>query len=106
MEYLTRYPKTISFLDGLKHNIDVDKKGVEQLHIVVKKSFDELMKIFTAEGFTKVKLADAAVAVFAGPFASSLFLPQPANAVPNSPAAKNNFIIDFIFCVFKIAVIS
>ena len=56
MEYVTTYPKTISFLDGLKHKIDVDnKKGVEQLHIVVKKSFEELMKIFTAEGFTKVK---------------------------------------------------
>jgi len=57
MEYQTRYPKTISFLDGLKHKIDVDSKdGVEQLHIVVKKSFEELTKIFTAEGFTKVKL--------------------------------------------------
>lgn len=56
MEYLTRYPKTISFLDGLKHNINVDNKGVERLHIVVKNSFDELMKIFTIEGFTKVKL--------------------------------------------------
>jgi len=57
MEYQTRYPKTISFLDGLKHKIDVDSKdGVEQLHIVVKKSFEELTKIFAAEGFTKVKL--------------------------------------------------
>ena len=56
MEYMTKYPKTISFLDGLKHRINVDNKGVEQLHIVVKNSFDELMKIFTAEGFTKVKL--------------------------------------------------
>jgi len=57
MEYLTTYPKTISFLDGLKHKINVDSKdGVEQLHVVVKKSFEELMKIFTEEGFTKVKL--------------------------------------------------
>ena len=57
MEYLTTYPKTISFIDGLKHKIQADnKKGVEQLHIVVKKNFEELMKIFTAEGFTKVKL--------------------------------------------------
>ena len=57
MEYLTTYPKTISFLDGIKHKIDVDSKnGVEQLHIVVKKSFEELTKIFAAEGFTKVKL--------------------------------------------------
>jgi len=56
MEYLTTYPKTISFFDGLKHKINVDSKdGVEQLHIVVKKSFEELMKIFTEEGFTKVK---------------------------------------------------
>ena len=56
MEYLTTYPKTISFIDGLKHKIHVDNKGVEQLHIVVKKSFEELTKIFREEGFTKVKL--------------------------------------------------
>ena len=56
MEYLTSYPKTVSFLDGLKHRINVDnKEGVEQLHIVVKKNFDDLLKIFTSEGFTKVK---------------------------------------------------
>ncbi|PIW33325.1 MAG: hypothetical protein COW27_01125 [Nitrosopumilales archaeon CG15_BIG_FIL_POST_REV_8_21_14_020_37_12] len=56
MEYFTTYPKNISFLDGIKHKIDADsKEGIEQLHIVVKKSFDELMKIFTTEGFTKVK---------------------------------------------------
>ena len=56
MEYLTTYPKTISFFDGFKHKIQVDnKEGVEQLHIVVKKNFDDLWKIFTSEGFTKVK---------------------------------------------------
>ena len=56
MEYLTKYPKTISFLDGLKHDVEVDaKEGLEQLHVVVKKSYDELLKIFSDEGFTKVK---------------------------------------------------
>ncbi len=56
MKYLTAYPRTVSFLDGIKHRIDIDSKdGVEQLHIAVRKSFDELMKIFTSEGFTKVK---------------------------------------------------
>jgi len=56
MEYLTQYPKSISLFDGIKDSIRIDgKEGVEQLHIVVKKSFDELMKIFTIEGFTKVK---------------------------------------------------
>ena len=56
MEYLTTYPKTISFFDGIRHRIIVDnKEGVEQLHIVVKKSFEDLMKIFAVEGFTKVK---------------------------------------------------
>ena len=56
MEYLTRYPRTVSFLDGLKHDIGVDtKEGLEQLHVVVKKSYDELLKIFSEEGFTKVK---------------------------------------------------
>jgi len=48
--------KSISLFDGIKDSIRIDsKEGVEQLHIVVKKSFDELMKIFTKEGFTKVK---------------------------------------------------
>jgi hypothetical protein len=56
MEYLTRYPKTISFLDGIKSRIRVDgKTGVEQLTVVVKKNVDELLKIFSKEGFTKVK---------------------------------------------------
>jgi hypothetical protein len=44
MEYMTSYPKTVSFLDGLKHRINVDSKGVEQLHIVVKKNFEELLQ--------------------------------------------------------------
>ena len=55
MEYLTTYPKTVSFLGGLRHRISADsQEGVEQLHIVVKKSFDELSGIFAQEGFTKV----------------------------------------------------
>ncbi len=56
MEYLTKYPKTISFLDGLSGKIKVDAAtGVEQLMVVVKKNVDDLMKIFSNEGFTKVK---------------------------------------------------
>lgn len=54
-EYLTRYPKTISFLDGKKHTVSVDTKGVEQLTVIVKKSAEEILKILTKEGFTKVK---------------------------------------------------
>lgn len=56
MEYLTTYPKTVSFFDGLRHKVHADsQEGVEQLHIAVKKSFDDLSKIFAQEGFTKVK---------------------------------------------------
>lgn len=56
MEYFTSYPKTVSFSDGIRDKIIVSGlEGVEQLHIVVKKSFDDLMKIFMNEGFTKVK---------------------------------------------------
>jgi len=55
-EYLTSYPRNISFFDGLRGKIKVDgKTGVEQLQIVVKKNVDELLKIFSYEGFTKVK---------------------------------------------------
>jgi len=56
MEYLTKYPKSVSFFDGIKGMIYVDgKKGVEQLQIVVKKNVDDLLQIFSSEGFTKVK---------------------------------------------------
>lgn len=56
MEYLTRYPKTVSLADGIKSKIRVDRReGLEQLHIVVKNSMDDLYRIFSKEGFTKVK---------------------------------------------------
>ena len=56
MEYFTSYPRNISFLDGLKGKVEVDARtGVEQLTVVVKKNVDELLKIFSKEGFTKVK---------------------------------------------------
>jgi len=56
MEYVTKYPKSISFLDGLTGIVRTDAiLGVEQLHIVVRNSFEELSKIFYSEGFTKVK---------------------------------------------------
>ena len=55
VEFLTRYPKTMYFMGGNKSKVKVDTKGVEQLTIVVKKSVDELLKIFSHEGFTHVK---------------------------------------------------
>ena len=55
VEFLTRYPKTISFFDGMRGKISVDKNGVEQLTIVVRKNVDELLRIFSKEGFTRVK---------------------------------------------------
>lgn len=56
VEFLTRYPKTISLFDGVRHKINVDHKvGVEQLTIVVRKNVDELLRIFSKEGFTHVK---------------------------------------------------
>ena len=59
-EYITKYPKTISFLDvvcgSLKGIVNIDNRSnVEQLHVVVKKNANELLKIFLHEGFTKVK---------------------------------------------------
>jgi len=48
MEYLTTYPKTISFFDGLRDMVKADgASGVEQLTVVVKKNVDELLKIFS-----------------------------------------------------------
>ncbi|KFM20228.1 hypothetical protein AAA799D07_00509 [Marine Group I thaumarchaeote SCGC AAA799-D07] len=50
-EYLTKYPKTVSFLDvvcgSLKGIVNIESSSsVEQLHVVVKKSADELFRIF------------------------------------------------------------
>ena len=56
VEYQTRYPKTVSLADGLRRSIEVDgREGLEQLHIVVRNSFEELSRIFSKEGFTRVK---------------------------------------------------
>jgi hypothetical protein len=55
MEYLTRYPKTLSFTDGKRHTVSIDTKGVEQFSVIVKKNVEELLSILTKEGFTKVK---------------------------------------------------
>ena len=54
-EYLTRYPKTISFHDVIKRTISIDAKGVEQLTVIVKKNVDDLLNLFKNEGFTHVK---------------------------------------------------
>jgi len=59
-EYLTKYPKTVSFLDvvcgSLKGIVKVSNiSSVEQLHVVVKKNADELFGIFLKEGFTRIK---------------------------------------------------
>ena len=55
-EYVTKYPKTISFLDGLKGMINIENRStVEQLHIIVKKNASELFQMFLQEGFSKVK---------------------------------------------------
>jgi len=55
IEFQTVYPKTIFLLGGKRTKISVDKNGVEQLSVVVKKSVEELLKIFSNEGFTHVK---------------------------------------------------
>ncbi len=55
VEFLTKYPKTVSLLGGISEKVKVDTNGVEQLTLVVKKSVDELLKIFSNEGFTHVK---------------------------------------------------
>jgi hypothetical protein len=55
VEYLTVYPKTMYFPDGRKDKVKVGTKGVEQLTIVVRKSVEDLLKIFSNEGFTHVK---------------------------------------------------
>ena len=56
MQYITKYPKTVSLIDGAKEKIYVDKKsGVEELHVIVKENVEKIQKIFAQEGATKVK---------------------------------------------------
>jgi len=56
MEYVTKYPKTVSLGDGGDNKIHVDKKtGVEELHLIVKESAEKMRKILFNEGFTTVK---------------------------------------------------
>lgn len=55
VEFCTRYPKTV-YVQGQKEKIFVDSKnGVEQLTLVVKKSVEDLLRILSNEGFTKIK---------------------------------------------------
>lgn len=61
-EYLTKYPKTISFGNGKKQTIKIDEKGVEQLTVIVKKSAEEMLKILAKEGFTRVKFEHKQIA--------------------------------------------
>lgn len=56
MEYQTRYPRTVAFLDNVKNRVPADaENGVAQLELVVRKNIDELLKMFTSEGFSRVK---------------------------------------------------
>jgi len=56
-EYLTKYPKTISFFDGLKGVVNIEKSSnVEQLHVVVKKSVSELFQMFYKRVFQRSNL--------------------------------------------------
>ena len=56
MNYVTKYPKTVSLIDGIKQKIHVDKKsGVEELHLVVKENIEKIQKIFAQEGARRVK---------------------------------------------------
>ena len=56
MHYVTKYPKTVSLIDGIKQKIHVDKKsGVEELHLVVKENIEKIQKIFAQEGARRVK---------------------------------------------------
>ena len=56
MHYITKYPKTVTLMDGVKEKIYVNKKtGVEELHVVVKESVEKIQKILAQEGATKVK---------------------------------------------------
>ena len=56
MEYVTKYPKTVSLEGDENNEIHVDKMtGVEELHLIVKESAEKMRKILFNEGFTTVK---------------------------------------------------
>jgi len=60
-EYITKYPKTISFLDvvcgSLKGIVNIDNRSnVEQLHVVVKKNANELLTYILTGRFYKSQI--------------------------------------------------
>ena len=56
MEYVTKYPKTVSLEGDENNEIHVDRMtGVEELHLIVKESAEKMRKILFNEGFTTVK---------------------------------------------------
>ena len=56
MEYVTKYPKTVSLEGDENNEIHVDEMtGVEELHLIVKESAEKMRKILFNEGFTTVK---------------------------------------------------
>jgi len=54
-EFLTRYPKKMSFLKGLQESIKSEDIQFDHLSLLVKIKKDEIIKTLILEGFSKVK---------------------------------------------------
>jgi hypothetical protein len=54
-EFLTRYPKKMSFLKGLQESIKSEDLQFDHLSLLVKIKKDEIIRTLILEGFSKVK---------------------------------------------------
>ena len=54
-EFLTKYPKRISFVKGLVGLICNEEIELDQLSIMVKLKKDEIIRTLISEGFSRVK---------------------------------------------------
>jgi hypothetical protein len=74
-EFLTKYPKRISFVKGLVGLIRNEEIELDQLSIMVKLKKDEIIRTLISEGFSRVKFENRKTAQIGNGFAKKLMRP-------------------------------
>ena len=74
-EFLTRYPRRISFVKGLVDLIRHEEIELDHLSLMVKSRKDEIIKTLLAEGFRRVKFENKKSTQIGSGFAKRLMRP-------------------------------
>ncbi len=74
-EFLTKYPKRISFVKGLAGLIRHEEIELDQLSIMVKLKKDEIIRTLISEGFSRVKFENKKSTQIGNGFAKKLIRP-------------------------------